>query len=624
MARIEGTNNSEALVGTFLSDDISGLGGNDTLHGGFGDDWLYGDAGNDVLFGGYQDDRLYGGAGADTLWGDTGDDHFVGGAGGDLMRGGAGNDTFDQTNLIDAPGDRIFGGDGIDLLRLDFGAVAGPVRFALQDPTVTVTLRFGSAPAFTFREIESFDIEGSNYADRLAGWIHDDTLDGGLGNDTLLGGLGSDALSGEEGNDQIRGGGDADRLYGDAGNDTLWGDAGDDALRGGSGNDWMDGGGGNDDLEGGSGSDRLIGGDGNDELRSDSYYSDTGRERDILIGNLGNDSLSIGINDHADGGVGFDRIHVDFTQVTAQIVWSFSAAAKQFANGTRVANAEILDYEGGSARDVITGWNLADRIEGNGGHDVLAGAGGNDTLDGGRGNDMLRGGVGNDVLYHESGNDTLLGEAGNDQFFIGFDEDVNLPYRAVIDGGLGWDKVVFTSSELGAVVDLENQARNTGLAYGKTLRNIEVLEGTYMDDHFMGGAGNNTFIGGRGGDILNGRAGNDALTGGAGADILTGGVGRDVFDFTDFSGHEWEGDLITDFRRGQDVIRLDRSDFGAGLRLVNATDPVVAGLAPALVFETDARRLWYDADGSGGGSSPILLATLNGVGQLAMSDFVFV
>ncbi|SIP98318.1 Hemolysin-type calcium-binding repeat-containing protein [Paracoccus thiocyanatus] len=624
MARIDGTNNSETLVGTFLSDDIYGFGGNDILRGAFGADWLYGENGNDQLFGGFQDDRLYGGNGADTLNGDDGDDYFDGGAGADLMRGGSGNDIFDQTSLTEAPGDRIFGGAGIDLLRLDFGAVAGAVNFAIQDPTVTVTMRFGSAPAFTFREIEAFEIEGSDYADRLAGWLNDDTLSGGLGADTLLGGMGMDNLSGDDGNDLLRGGVDDDDLYGGAGNDTLLGEVGRDGIEGGSGNDTVNGGQGDDDLEGGTGRDLLIGGDGNDDLSSDTYYTDAGYERDVLHGNKGNDSLWIGINDHADGGLGLDRIHVDFRQATADQVWAFSPAAKQFANGTRVVNAEVLDYDGGSGRDLITGWNHADQINGNGGNDQLAGGRGNDTLDGGRGNDLLRGGDGNDLLYHESGQDTLRGEGGNDRLFIGFDENVNQPYRVVVDGGMGVDVVSFSSYELGAVVDLADQSRNTGLAHGKTLHNVEVLEGTVLDDLFLGGGGNDTFRGGVGSDVLNGRMGNDVLMGGDDSDVLTGGLGRDVFDFTDYSAYEWQGDVITDFQRGQDVMRLDRSDFGAGLRLVNAADPVVAGAAAALIFETDSKRLWYDADGAGGGDSPRLIATLNGVGQLDLSDFVFV
>ena len=165
MALREGTNGSDTLTGTMLSDDIYGYEGSDQLNGGFGEDWLYGGDGSDLLNGGFQNDRLYGENGNDTLNGGDGEDYFLGGAGADQMQGGAGDDTFDQTNLVDVPGDRIVGGAGLDLLRLDFAAVAGPVNFAIQDPTVTVTLRFGTAAAFSFREIEVFEISGSTYAD---------------------------------------------------------------------------------------------------------------------------------------------------------------------------------------------------------------------------------------------------------------------------------------------------------------------------------------------------------------------------------------------------------------------------------------------------------------------------
>lgn len=624
MALIEGTNNSDTLTGTMLSDDIYGHGGNDRLHGGFGADWLYGGAGNDQLFGGYQDDWLYGDSGNDTLTGGEGRDDFVGGAGADLMLGGAGVDTFDQTNLAEVPGDRIFGGAGVDLLRLDFGAVAGPVSFGILDPTVTVTLRFANSPAFSFREIEAFELTGTNFADRLSGWLNDDTLDGGLGADTLLGGQGADRLSGDEGNDRVGGGVGHDLIYGGDGNDWLSGDAGRDAIYGGAGNDTASGGIGDDELEGGTGGDRLLGGAGNDRLLSSSYYSDEERVRDLLFGEAGNDTLSIGINDHAFGGAGFDQIHVDFTQMRPDVTWAFSPVQRDFANGTRVAGTEMLYYDGGAGRDLITGWNMADRLDGNDGADRLSGGGGNDSLDGGEGNDLLRGGAGADLLYHDSGNDTLYGDDGNDRFVIGFDEDANQPYRVLVGGGAGFDTVSFDSRELGAFVDLASQARNNGLAFGKTLNGIEVLEGTSVDDQFFGGAGNDVFLGGGGGDLLVGRAGNDLLMGGSGSDVLTGGIGRDTFDFTDYSDFAWQGDLITDFQRGTDVIRLGRSDFGAGLRLVNAPDPAVAGTAPALIFETDAKRLWYDADGDGGFQSPRLMAVLTGVGQLAMSDFVFV
>lgn len=624
MARINGNDAANRLVGTYFDDEIHGLGGNDTLLGGFGDDDLYGGIGNDQLNGGDQDDRLDGGAGNDILDGGNGNDYFIGGSGSDLMRGGAGNDTFDQRNLAEVAGDTIFGGAGIDRLLLDFDLISAGINFRITDPLTTVNIRLGTAPAFSFREIESFSITGSTFNDTLTGWLHDDNLSGGDGNDLLVGDLGRDTLDGDAGNDTLRGGGDDDFLYGGDGNDRLFGDAGNDRLEGESGNDTLNGGTGRDTLEGGGGLDLLAGGMGDDLLFSGNAYSnDNGTERDVLNGEGGNDTIWMGLNDHANGGLGIDQVHVNFTQTAAMISWQFSAAAKVFANGARVAHFEILNYEGGSGRDSITGGAYGDRMEGNDGNDVLNGAGGNDTLDGGRGNDLLIGGIGHDTLYHTSGNDTLQGNQGDDLFSIGFDGRVALPYRVLIDGGVGVDTVSFFSSVMGAVVDLANQSRNDGLAFGKTLRNIEVIEGTTNDDTFLGSALADVLIGGGGADVLNGRGGNDILQGGSGADILTGGAGRDVFDFTDYSSG-WEGDLITDFQRGQDKMRFERSDFGPNLQLVNALAPVARTDAATLIFETDAKRLWYDADGNGQGESPVLLVTLTGVNQLAMSDFIFV
>lgn len=61
------------------------------------------------------------------------------------------------------------------------------------------------------------------------------------------------------------------------------------------------------------------------------------------------------------------------------------------AYGTTIENAI-----GGSARDLIWGNEVANRLEGRGGDDVLNGYQGNDTLIGGAGRDDLTGGGGND------------------------------------------------------------------------------------------------------------------------------------------------------------------------------------------------------------------------------------
>lgn len=62
-----GTIKYNLLVGTDLSDTISGGQGTDVMYGGIGSDRLYGGSGKDVLIGGTGQDFLYGGSGADTF-----------------------------------------------------------------------------------------------------------------------------------------------------------------------------------------------------------------------------------------------------------------------------------------------------------------------------------------------------------------------------------------------------------------------------------------------------------------------------------------------------------------------------------------------------------------------------
>lgn len=81
------------------------------------------------------------------------------------------------------------------------------------------------------------------------------------------------------------------------------------------------------------------------------------------------------------------------------------------AYGTTIENAI-----GGSARDLLIGNEVANRLEGRGGDDVLRGNAGNDTLIGGMGNDILEGGLGNDILLGDAGIDRLTGGSGADTF----------------------------------------------------------------------------------------------------------------------------------------------------------------------------------------------------------------
>ncbi|BDW96654.1 hypothetical protein MACH10_23390 [Thalassospira tepidiphila] len=102
---VDGSNQSDLIIGDEGDNRLVGNRGNDTIYGGDGDDTLfgenlYGEAGNDTLTGETRDVSLYGGDGHDTLRaGPLGDPVFSdnllsGGAGNDWLEGNSGNDTF--------------------------------------------------------------------------------------------------------------------------------------------------------------------------------------------------------------------------------------------------------------------------------------------------------------------------------------------------------------------------------------------------------------------------------------------------------------------------------------------------------------------------------------------------
>ncbi|CAN7437246.1 hypothetical protein [Rhizobium sp. LjRoot254] len=67
------------------------------------------------------------------------------------------------------------------------------------------------------------------------------------------------------------------------------------------------------------------------------------------------------------------------------------------------------------------------------------------------------------------------------------------------------------------------------------------------------GGRNTTLTGNDSANIIKGNAGNNVIAGGEGADTLTGGAGKDTFVYAKFDG----GETITDFKQGQDRIRIE-------------------------------------------------------------------
>ena len=157
------------------------------------------------------------------------------------------------------------------------------------------------------------------------------------------------------------------------------------------------------------------------------------------------------------------------------------------------------------------------------------------------------GGAGDDTIIGNDADNVLTGAAGADVLNGGAGADV-------LDGGAGVDTADYSTSSAGVTIRLWNGTGQYGDAQGDTLSGIENLIGSNFADslqgehgvnnHFIGGAGNDSLYGVGGSDTLDGGAGNDTLFGGADADMLIGGTGNDTFVI---AAGQASGDVIADF-----------------------------------------------------------------------------
>ncbi|MBO9695138.1 MAG: hypothetical protein J7499_02970 [Sphingopyxis sp.] len=510
-----------------------------------------GTSGDDLIGGSAGADALIGGAGGDMLVGNAGDDVLTGGSGADILVGGAGRDLLSYAGSVAAV--------RIDLQRLDAGG--------------------GDAEGDLFDGFE--DVEGSAFADTLAGDAGANRLFGGNGNDMLSGGAGDDMLDGGAGADLLDGGAGIDRVdYGSSGAgvvvdladgaasggeaagdrlvgieavdgsafaDTLSGTEDADSFGGGAGDDRIDGRGGDDLLVGGAGSDTLIGGAG---LDSADYSASnlavtvdlalgTGSGGDAqgdrlegverLIGSGFGDALTGDASDNVlIGGAGADRLTGGAGIDTADYATS-SAGVTALLDGTGSG--------GDAGGDVLTG---IENLVGSGFGDVLVGDGAVNALSGG------------------AGDDRLIGKGGADR----------------LDGGAGFDIADFSIAGAAVTADLAAGTASGGVS----LVAVEGLIGSAFDD------------------VLNGDASDNLLVGGAGADLLD---GRDSIDTADYSNSAAavQVDLALSVQGGTGDAADDRLVSIEAL-VGSAFDDVLAGVggAEALYGGAGADRL----DGRGG------------------------
>ena len=441
-----------------------------------------GTAGDDLIGGTAGVDLLIGGAGDDMMVGNAGDDVLTGGSGADILVGGAGRDLLSYAGSDAAV--------RVDLMRLSAsgGDAAGDLFDGFEDVE-------GSA----FADV----LAGDAGANRLVGGAGDDALSGGAGEDLRDGGAGADLLDGGAGIDRVdygsstaavvvdlangaASGGEAagDRLIGIEGvmgsgyGDTLSGNEGADWIGGGAGDDRIDGRGGDDLLVGGAGADMLIGGAGIDSADYSAsggavtvdLAAGTGSGSDAqgdrlqgverLIGSRFGDVLTgDGFDNVLIGGAGADRLTGGAGTDTAD--YSASAGAVNAVLGGAGSDG---DAEG----DVLTG---IENLVGSGFGDVLVGDGAVNMLSGGGGDDRLAGNGGADRL----------------------------------DGGAGSDVADFSAAAGTVTADLAAGTASGGV----TLVAIEGLIGSAFDDVLNGDAGGNLLLGGQGADVIDGRDGLD-------------------------------------------------------------------------------------------------------------------
>jgi Ca2+-binding RTX toxin-like protein len=152
-------------------------------------------------------------------------------------------------------------------------------------------------------------------------------------------------------------------------------------------------------------------------------------------------------------------------------------------------------------------------------------------------------------------------------------------------------------------------------------QNWQSLDGLESGDLLVGGAGNN---------VLHGTLRNDTLTGGLGNDTLTGSGGADRFVFDTAPHAATNLDTLTDFAAGTDKLVLDDAIFTSLTAGVPDPGSLLSGPGVAsaldandfLIYNTSAGSLYYDADGSNAGSSPVQFATLTDHPAITASDFV--
>jgi Ca2+-binding RTX toxin-like protein len=398
--------------------------------------------------------------------------------------------------------------------------------------------------------------------------------------------------------DSLTGDGNSNELSGRAGNDTLDGAAGDDRLNGGVGADKVSGGAGDDIIEQivENAGDALDGGAGTDTA---DYSADlTGITTKGITADLGlADKQVAKVTEGTAVGVGMQgryiRIyHNDVLPANASLSLT---GLKVFAGGKDVAAG--LPAETGADSGVVSTF-AHDRLALT--DQELGVAWNNNQRDNKPGPSnlawsALQNGVGSktyiqlDLGSASASDPTALWDIDSIALWGrlgGESESNNLRVyvsNTAFDANTTYASLAARAADPkdGSVnlVDLDTVVATATTTVYDTLKNIENLVGTALDDSLTGdgnanalsgGGGKDTLAGAGGDDTLVGDLGDDSLDGGAGNDVLAGGMGSDTV-----KGGDGDDRILQNMERGVS----DLLDGGAGNDTVDYSVTDLTGMA---------------------------------------------
>jgi Ca2+-binding RTX toxin-like protein len=278
-----------------------------------------------------------------------------------------------------------------------------------------------------------------------------------------------------------------------------------------------------------------------------------------IVGNAGNNVVTVaGGADAVNGGLGIDRLVVDYHLATGAVTGNSTSNFSEAGGGARTVTITSGTFENftvltGSGADTLTVGNGSNIIKaGNGANTITAGQGVNsitggsnaDTITAGNGGNFINAGNGTNVVTSGSGADVILSGTGADTIVAGGGDD-SVTIRGGSDNvssGAGNDRLIvdysaLNTSVVGGVTSGNLLAGYSGHIADTTTNLVDFLATENFtittgsgNDNIVTGAGEDVLIGGAGNDTLSGGVGNDNLDGGAGDDTLNGGLGNDTLN----------------------------------------------------------------------------------------------